>query len=91
MLKGKDGDTQTIYAGPEVKRFDELKVGDTITFRYYESMAYVIRKPGPGRLGAGHRRPEDRPRHRPQAERDDLPAADGNGDDQGHRRQGARR
>ena len=46
MLKGKDGDTQTIYAGPEVKRFDELKVGDTITFRYYESMAYVIRKPG---------------------------------------------
>ena len=45
-LKGKDGDVQTIYAGPEVKRFDELKVGDTVSFRYYESMAYTIRKPG---------------------------------------------
>jgi hypothetical protein len=29
-----------------VKRFDELKVGDTVTFRYYESIAYAIRKPG---------------------------------------------
>jgi ribosomal 50S subunit-recycling heat shock protein len=29
-----------------VKRFDELKVGDTVTFRYQESMAYAIRKPG---------------------------------------------
>ena len=37
---------ETIYCGPEVKRFDELKVGDTITFRYYESVAYAIRKPG---------------------------------------------
>jgi len=45
-LKGKDGDLQTIYCGPEVKRFDELKVGDTVTFRYYESVAMVIRKPG---------------------------------------------
>jgi Cu/Ag efflux protein CusF len=45
-LKGQDGDLQTILAGPEVKRFDELKVGDTVTFRYYESMAYQIRKPG---------------------------------------------
>jgi Cu/Ag efflux protein CusF len=45
-LKDKDGETETIYCGPEVKRFDELKVGDTITVRYYESVAYVIRKPG---------------------------------------------
>jgi Cu/Ag efflux protein CusF len=45
-LKDKDGATETIYAGPDVKRFDELKVGDTVTFRYYESVAYVIRKPG---------------------------------------------
>ena len=26
-LKDKDGDTETILCGPEVKRFDELKVG----------------------------------------------------------------
>jgi Cu/Ag efflux protein CusF len=45
-LKDKEGDMETIYCGPEVKRFDELKVGDTVTFRYYESVAYVIRKPG---------------------------------------------
>ena len=45
-LKDKDGDTETIYCGPEVKRFDELKVGDTVTFRYQESLALAIRKPG---------------------------------------------
>lgn len=45
-LKDKDGDLQTIYCGPEVKRFDELKVGETVTFRYYESVAYQIHKPG---------------------------------------------
>jgi hypothetical protein len=45
-LKDKEGDTETIYAGPEVKRFDELKVGDTVTFRYMESLVYQIRKPG---------------------------------------------
>ncbi len=45
-LKDKDGEMETIYCGPEVKRFDELKVGDTVTFRYYESIAYAIRKPG---------------------------------------------
>lgn len=45
-LKDKDGAMETIHCGPEVKRFDELKVGDTVTFRYYESIAYAIRKPG---------------------------------------------
>jgi hypothetical protein len=45
-LKDKDGVEETIHCGPEVKRFDELKVGDTVTFRYQESIAYSIRKPG---------------------------------------------
>jgi plastocyanin len=45
-LKDKDGDIETIYCGPEIKRFDELKVGDTVTFRYYDSIVYNIRKPG---------------------------------------------
>ncbi len=45
-LMDKDGASETIYCGPEVKRFDELKVGDTVTIRYYESIAYAIRKPG---------------------------------------------
>lgn len=45
-LKDKDGNTETVLAGPQVKRFDELKVGQTVTFRYHESVAYQIRKPG---------------------------------------------
>jgi Cu/Ag efflux protein CusF len=45
-LKDEDGALETIACGPEVKRFDELKVGDTITFRYHESTVYAIRKPG---------------------------------------------
>ena len=45
-LKDKDGITDTIVAGPEVKRFNELKVGDIVTFRYYESVVYAIQKPG---------------------------------------------
>jgi Cu/Ag efflux protein CusF len=45
-LKDKDGVIQTFVAGPQVKRFGELKVGDTITLRYSESLVYKIRKPG---------------------------------------------
>jgi len=45
-LEDEDGETEEIVAGPEVKRFDELKVGDKVTFRYYESIVSQIRKPG---------------------------------------------
>src|SRR6185503_7813369 len=45
-LKGKDGNYETLSAGPEIKRFDELKVGDKVTFKYTESVAVRIRKPG---------------------------------------------
>ncbi len=45
-LKDKDGVIEDIYCPPEVKRFDALKVGDKVTFRYYESVVYQIRKPG---------------------------------------------
>jgi Cu/Ag efflux protein CusF len=45
-LKEKDGYTETVYAGPEVRRFDELKVGDQVTFKVTESIALHIRKPG---------------------------------------------
>jgi hypothetical protein len=42
-LKDKDGYVDSVYAGPEVQRFSELKVGDTVTFTYYESVVYQIR------------------------------------------------
>lgn len=45
-LKDKDGIVEDIYCPPEVKRFDALKVGDKVTFRYYESVVYQIHKPG---------------------------------------------
>jgi Cu/Ag efflux protein CusF len=45
-FKNEDGTLESIVAGPEVKRFDALKVGDKVTFRYYESVVYHIQKPG---------------------------------------------
>ena len=45
-LKGKDGATSTIFCGPEIQRFSELKVGDTVTFTYRESVVFSIAKPG---------------------------------------------
>jgi hypothetical protein len=45
-LKTEDGEVETFQAGPEVKRFDELKVGDHVTFHYTESLAFDLRKPG---------------------------------------------
>lgn len=45
-LKDKDGTYETLHAGPEIRRFDELKVGDEVTFKYTESVAVRVRKPG---------------------------------------------
>jgi hypothetical protein len=45
-LKYTDGTVDTIAAGPEVQRFNELKVGDIVTFRYYESAVVAVTKPG---------------------------------------------
>lgn len=54
-LKDASGETETIYAGPEVERFNALKVGQKVTFRYYESMVYAIQPPGskPATGGSG--------------------------------------
>ncbi len=61
-----DGTVDTIYAGPEVKRFDALKVGDTVTFRYHESVVLQLRKAGdsspqPAASGAVSRTPGTKP------------------------------
>jgi Cu/Ag efflux protein CusF len=45
-LEDKTGHTTDVYCGPEVQRFDSLKVGDTVTFRYHESLVSAISKPG---------------------------------------------
>ncbi len=45
-LKGPQGNLATVYADSSVKRFDELKVGDTVKATYYESIAVNVRQPG---------------------------------------------
>jgi hypothetical protein len=44
------GNGATVQLGPEIEDFDRLEVGDTVTFRYYESIAYAIRKPDQPRV-----------------------------------------
>ena len=45
-LRNEKGEEDTFVAGPEVKRFDQLKVGDKIRVTYYESLVFELRKPG---------------------------------------------
>ena len=45
-LKGPEGYYAIVQAGPEVKRFNQLKVGDVISATYTESVAFSIRQPG---------------------------------------------
>jgi Cu/Ag efflux protein CusF len=45
-LKGQDGYMVDVVCGPEVQRFDALKVGDAVTFRYHESVVSSISRPG---------------------------------------------
>lgn len=45
-LKGEKGNVVTVLADENVKRFDQLKVGDKVTATYYESIAVNVRKPG---------------------------------------------
>jgi hypothetical protein len=45
-LKGPQGNLTTVYADKSMKRFDELKVGDSVTATYYESIAVNVRRPG---------------------------------------------
>jgi hypothetical protein len=45
-IKGSDGKYVTFVASAEVKRFDALKVGDTITAKYYENLVIRVKLPG---------------------------------------------
>ena len=45
-LTFEDGTVDTVTAGPEVRRFSELKVGDKVTFRYHESAIVQLHKAG---------------------------------------------
>jgi Cu/Ag efflux protein CusF len=45
-VKGPEGKYVTFIASPEVKRFDTLKVGDTIVAKYYENLVIRVKLPG---------------------------------------------
>jgi len=51
-VKDDKGTVEDIRCGPEVLRFDELKVGDVVTFAYYAATVYEIAKPGSAQAAA---------------------------------------
>lgn len=45
-LKGPKGNAQTVTAGPEVRNFDQIKVGDMVVARYMEALTLTLKKDG---------------------------------------------
>jgi hypothetical protein len=52
-LKKADGTFVTTVAAPDIKRFDELKLGDTINVRYYENVIIRVKPPGESDVVSG--------------------------------------
>ena len=45
-IKKADGTFVSVVAGPEIKRFAEVKVGDKVNARYYENVVIRLKRPG---------------------------------------------
>jgi hypothetical protein len=45
-LKGPDGKYVIVVIPPEVKKFDAMKVGDTVTVRYHDNVVLRLKAPG---------------------------------------------
>jgi len=45
-LKGPKGNEDVVTAGPEIKNFDQLKVGDQVHAKYFESLVLELKKGG---------------------------------------------
>ena len=45
-LKGPKGNEMSVTAGPEVKNFDQIKVGDQVTLEYVEALSLQLKKGG---------------------------------------------
>jgi hypothetical protein len=65
ILKDASGTQMAVVAGPEVRNFDQIKVGDRVVARYREAFAAEVVKPGTGQQGAavvaGRAEPGQRP------------------------------
>jgi Cu/Ag efflux protein CusF len=45
-LKGPQGNAITVTAGPDVKNFDQIKVGDDVNLQYVEALTLELKKGG---------------------------------------------
>jgi len=54
-LRKADGTVVTTVAGPEITRFDEVKVGDKITARYYDTIVLRVKAPGESEVASATR------------------------------------
>lgn len=54
-IKKADGTFVTTVAGPDMKRFPELKIGDKITAKYYENLVIRMKKPGEPDVNTGEK------------------------------------
>lgn len=45
-LKGPKGNVQTVTAGPEVRNFDQIAVGDMLVVRFVEALTLTLKKDG---------------------------------------------
>jgi hypothetical protein len=45
-MKKPDGTYVTIIAGPDIRRFAEVKVGQKVNVRYYENVVVLVKRPG---------------------------------------------
>jgi hypothetical protein len=45
-VKGPKGKLKTLTAGPEVRNFDQIKVGDAVVVRYAEALTLTLKKDG---------------------------------------------
>jgi Cu/Ag efflux protein CusF len=66
-LKGPEGNSFVVQAGPEVKNFNQVKVGDLVVVRYVEALTLELKKGSGGirerveREGAAAAKPGEKP------------------------------
>lgn len=47
-LQGDNGNTVNVQAGPDIRNFNQIKPGDSLTLDYYESVGIDVRPAGSG-------------------------------------------
>jgi hypothetical protein len=61
-LKGPKGNLKTVTAGPEVRNFDQIAVGDMLVVRLIESLTLTLKKDGKELVSRTERRTAHAPR-----------------------------